>query len=162
MPEIKVRDTVERGIKTLDKPKVIRDKVGKIGDFGKGKVDNSSVVAYADAKIRSWEEKLYRIGKNTAKAVVRKVVPFQKETGASKSQNPKPDKSPVKTRNTPPPKTSGHSVKTNPTGVKVSQSGAKTSGQAAKKSVTQAEKTSEKRRREQNRQKGLKSLHRKP
>ena len=177
MPEIKVRDTVERGIKTLDKPKVIRDKVGKpgfrelskkesegmdlpsdtttdnqindpkgrathapIGDFGKGKEDDSSAVAYADAKIRSGEEKLYRIGKNTVKAVVRKVVPFQKETGASKSQNPKPDKSPVKTRNTPQPKTSGHSVKTNPTGVKVSQSGAKTSGQAAKQSATQAEK----------------------
>lgn len=177
MPEIKVRDTVERGIKTLDKPKVLRDKVGKpgfrelpkkesegmdlssdtttgnqindpkgrathapIGDFGKGKEDDSSIVAYADAKIRSGEEKLYRIGKNTVKAVVRKVVPFQKETGTSKSKNPKPDKSPVKTRNTPQPKTSGHSVKTNPTGVKVSQSGAKTSGQAAKKSATQAEK----------------------
>ena len=177
MPEIKVRDTVERGVKTLDKPKVLRDKVGKpgfrelskkesegmdlpsdtttdnqindpkgrathapIGDFEKGKEDDSSAVAYADAKIRSGEEKLYRIGKNTVKAVVRKVVPFQKETGASKSQNPKPDKSPVKTRNTPQPKTSGHSVKTNPTGVKVSQSGAKTSGQAAKQSATQAEK----------------------
>ena len=99
MPEIKVRDTVEGGIKTLDKPKIIRDKVGKpgfrelpkkdsegtdlptdttadtenndpkgraahapVGDLGKGKEDDSSVVAYADSKLRSGEEKLYRLG----------------------------------------------------------------------------------------------------
>jgi len=181
MPEIKVRDTVEGGIKTLDKPKIIRDKVGKpgfrelpkkdsegtdlptdtttdnqindpkgraahapVGDLGKGKEDDSSVVAYADSKLRSGEEKLYRLGKNTVKAVVRKAVSFPKETGTSKSKNPKPDKDPVKTRNTPPPKTSGNSVKTNPSNIKVSQSGSKTSGQAAKKSATQAEKTIQK------------------
>ena len=177
MPEVKVRDTVEGGIKTLDKPKIIRDKVGKpgfrempkkdsegtglptdttadtenndpkgrathapVGDLGKGKEDDSSVVAYADSKLRSGEEKLYRLGKNTVKAVVRKAVFFPKETGTSKSKNQKPDKDPVKTRNTPPPKTSGNSVKTNPSNIKVSQSGAKTSGKAAKQSATQAEK----------------------
>ena len=86
MPEIKTREKVEKTIKTLDKGKVFREKVRKPnikeadasvdltskltdndpkardshapgGDKGDEKEDDSSVVSYADSKLKSGQKK---------------------------------------------------------------------------------------------------------
>ena len=110
----------------------------------KGKEDDSSVVAYADSKLKNAEEKIYRAGKNAVKQVVGpKRIPYKKAPdpkvkGPSKPTVKKPD---FKTKTKPNPKVKKPTTKTPVKPIKQSQKAVgRTADQAAKQSVKAAQK----------------------
>jgi len=175
MPEIKTREKAEKGVKTLDKGKILQEKMKKsnfrvmpkkesdskdfsadtdpgeetktpkerathapVGAPGEGKEDDSSVVAYADSKLKSGEKKARDAGKKVVNRIVkyRKPIPSKADKGNPDS----PQKRSPKTKPKPKPKTKGRDVKkpTNP--IKQTKNTLKTASDAAKKSATEAEK----------------------
>ena len=102
----------------------------------KGKEDDSSVVAYADSKLKNAEEKIYRAGKNAVKQVVSpKRIPYKKAPdpkvkGPSKPTVKKPE---FKTKTKPNPKVKKPTTKTLVKPIKQSQKAVgRTADQAAK------------------------------
>ncbi len=173
MAEIKTREKAEKGVKTLDKGKVLQEKLKKpdfkempkkesngkdfseatdpgeenntpkerathapFGASGEGKEDDSSVVAYADSKLKSGEEKARRAGKKAAKTITNSVKRRQREI----SKKNQLDKRSPKIKSKPKPKIKGKGVKGPVNPIKQTKNGPKTAGNAAKKSATQAEK----------------------
>ena len=188
MPEIKKRIKSDKGIKTLDKGKNLRDKTKKpnfketpkkvekkesptgtdpnsnagndtaghtdeprervahapIGSMPeKGKEDDSSVVAYADSKLKDAEEKIYRTGKTTVKQVVGpKRIPYKKAPdpkvkGPTKPTVKKPN---IKTKTKPNPKVKKPTTKTQIKPIKQSQKAVGRTAQATKQSVKEVQK----------------------
>ncbi len=175
MPEIKTREKAEKGVKTLDKGKLLQEKMKKpnfkempkkesdskdfsadtdpgeetktpkerathapFGSPEKGKEDDSSVVAYADSKLKSGEKKARDAGKKVINRIVKFKEPIPAKTDKGKSEPPQ--KRSPKTKPKPKPKTKGRDVKkpTNP--IKQTKNTPKIASDAAKKSATEAEK----------------------
>ena len=109
----------------------------------KGKEDDSSVVAYADSKLKDAEEKIYRTGKNTVKKVVGpRRIPYKKapDPKVKKPTKPTVKKPQFKTKTKPNPKVKKPTTKTPIKPIKQSRKAVGRTAQATKQSVKEVQK----------------------
>ena len=173
MPEIKTREKVEKTIKTLDKGKVFREKVRKPnikeadasvdltskpatndpkervshapgGDKGDEKEDDSSVVSYADSKLKSGEEKGCEAGKKTVTRIKDYGKKQWKKSSRNRTNGSTSDKHFPKTKGKNRPKTKGRTIKKASYEVKNAKRTTKTAEKAAKQSAKDAARAEQK------------------
>ena len=173
MPEIKTREKAEKTIKTLDKGKVFRERVRKPnikeadasvdltskpatndpkerdshapgGDKGDEKEDDSSVVSYADSKLKSGEEKGYEAGKKTVTSIKDYGKKQWKKSSRNRTNGSTSDKHFPKARSKNRPKTKGRTIKKASYEVKNAKRTTKTADKAAKQSARDAAKAEQK------------------